>query len=81
MSVFLWLIVIVLLHATALGKVHHHNTVPKVKDQGVPIVTQPHIWASVEGLDFLEAELKIKSDRPELQVEKRNQVCPWRNQP
>jgi len=72
MKVFIGAIILYLL-ASASGS-HHHHKENKIKEQTAPIITQPHMWASLEGVNFSEAEEKIKSDRPELQVVKLNQV-------
>lgn len=75
MKVFIGAITLTVLYllASASGS-HHHHKENKIKEQTAPIITQPHMWASLEGINFLEAEEKIKSDRPELEVVKLNQV-------
>uniref|UniRef100_A0A7S3MAL3 Uncharacterized protein n=1 Tax=Spumella elongata TaxID=89044 RepID=A0A7S3MAL3_9STRA len=75
MKVFIGAITLTVLYllASASGS-HHHHKENKIKEQTAPIITQPHMWASLEGINFLDAEEKIKSDRPELEVVKLNQI-------
>ncbi len=76
MRIILALLLTFILQLSVLaGKHHKEHAEHKIEvESAIPIVTAPHIWATMEGKDYDEAMMKIKSDRPELKVVKLNQV-------
>jgi len=75
MKLFLFALVILLIQGTVFGLTRKHHKVENTEMKEEALAPESkRAWPHLSGLDYLEVEQKVKSDRPDVHVVRMKQV-------